>query len=130
VSATHTPWRSRSSRSSANAIGADHEHRHGVAGAPQPAAERQAVHVREADVEDDRVGRRRREPAKAVLGVLGELDLPAVRLQRGAEEVALAPVVFDDQDAGDVGAVVAHGATTASAPSARGARGPAVNRPG
>jgi hypothetical protein len=89
---------------------ADHEDRHPVAGAPQPPAEREPVHVGQAEVEHDRVGRRRRELAQAVLRVLGQRDVEAAGREREAQHVAHRAIVLDDQDARVAGgAVVVHG---------------------
>ena len=77
----------------------EHQHRHGAPGAPPGFQHRDAVHFRQADVEDDGVVGLGIAQIMALLAVEGAVDDVAGVGQRGRELAVEVGVVFDDEQA-------------------------------
>src|SRR5690606_37362673 len=75
----------------------EHEHRDVVTDRPQPAARREAVHVRHHYVQYDRVRARRGYRAERLLAVGGQLDVVAVEGERTSQRFADGGIVVDDE---------------------------------
>ena len=76
-----------------------HQHRHGAAGAAPRLDHRDAVHLGQADVEDDRVVGLGLAEVMALLAVEGAVDHVAGIGQRGRELAVEIGVVLDDEQA-------------------------------
>ena len=76
-----------------------HDQRHARPG-PQPFQHLGAVHVGQAEIEDDQVGRLQRRRAQRLGAGLGLLHLEAVELEAGAQEAPDLDLVVDDEDGG------------------------------
>ena len=76
-----------------------HQHRHGAAGAAPGFQHRNAVHLRQADVEDDGVVGLGLAEIMALLAVEGAVDDIAGVGQRGGELAVEIGVVLDDEEA-------------------------------
>ena len=76
----------------------EHQHRHAVAGAAQPAADLEAVDVRKADVEHHRVRGAARDLGEGGLAAFGRHGVVATEHERAAQGIAQSAVVVDDQD--------------------------------
>ena len=81
-------------RSTSSPAGGDHDDRH-VRALAQPAADRVAVDVGQAQVEQDEVGRRRGERLRAGRGAL---DREALAAQALGERLGDRVLVLDEQD--------------------------------
>ena len=77
----------------------EHQHRHGAAGAAPGLQHRDAVHLRQADVEDDRVVGLGLAEVMALLAVEGAVDHIAGVGQRGGELAVEVGIVLDDEEA-------------------------------
>ena len=77
----------------------EHQHRHGAPGAPPGFQHRDAVHLRQADVEDHRVIGLGLAEVMALLAVEGAIDDIAGVGQRGGELAVEVGVVLDDEEA-------------------------------
>ena len=75
----------------------ENEHRHGAAGAPPSLQHRDAVHLRQADVEDDGVVGLAVAEIMALLAVEGAIDDVAGVGQRGCELPVEIGVVLDNE---------------------------------
>src|SRR3954471_17864060 len=76
------------------------EDRHLGAGRPQAAEDLEAVHPRQADVEDDEIGRLACRDVEALLPGTGDGDLVALLLEGVLDATRDGMLVFDDEDGG------------------------------
>ena len=81
-----------------------HEDRRVVLVAAQLAGDLDAVHARQAEVEDDEIRQERLRVVQRLGAVVGELDVVALHAQRALEDLGDLLIVLDDENAdGTVG---------------------------